>query len=196
MADQWYYSEQGQQKGPLAEEELKQLALAGQLKPTMLVWKRGMTQWTQANQVDGLFPPPTPPDPDAPPPIPDSLTSPPPVTYGTGEASRTHPKTVLEKCYFPFQITLLVIFALGLFTLGFSYYYGPFAVAIGFAICNFIAGLDNRLGTSPWDLIIMILAAVSLVPFVGWITQIVAMILSLIALLKYLEHSHPASCVA
>jgi hypothetical protein len=69
MADQWYYVQQGQRQGPVAEEELKQLASSGQLKPTDKVWKQGMAVWTEASQVDGLIPPP---DPSQPPPLEDA----------------------------------------------------------------------------------------------------------------------------
>jgi hypothetical protein len=65
MAEQWYYSKQGQRTGPVSEEQLKQMVASGQVQPTDLVWKNGMAQWGQAGQV---FPPP-PPDPNAPPPL-------------------------------------------------------------------------------------------------------------------------------
>ena len=63
MADQWYYSKQGQRIGPVSEEQINQLVSSGQIQPTDLAWKQGMGQWTKVSQ---LFPPPT--DPDAPPP--------------------------------------------------------------------------------------------------------------------------------
>ena len=76
MADQWYYTENGQRRGPVSEDDLKQLAWTGQIKPTDLVWKQGMAAWGPALQVAGLIfptvedgPPPTPPE-DEPPPIP------------------------------------------------------------------------------------------------------------------------------
>ncbi|MGA2032038.1 MAG: DUF4339 domain-containing protein [Thermoguttaceae bacterium] len=76
MADQWYYTEQGQRKGPVSEDDLKQLASTGRIKPADLVWKQGMAAWGPASQVAGLIfppvedgPPPIPPE-DEPPPIP------------------------------------------------------------------------------------------------------------------------------
>lgn len=66
MAEQWYYTQQGQRIGPLPEEQIRQLMSSGQLQPTDLVWKSGMAQWTQARQVF----PPSPPAPNAPPPVP------------------------------------------------------------------------------------------------------------------------------
>lgn len=95
--------------------------------------------------------------------------------------------SVLEKCYFPFLITLVVIFGLGALTVGYSYFFGLFVPGIGFSICNFVVGRDNRFGTSPYDLVTMILAPVSLIPLVGWFTQIAALAISIIALVKYLK---------
>ena len=57
METQWYYSENNQRRGPVTEEELKQLAASGQLKPTDKVWKKGMGSWGPASAVAGLFPP-------------------------------------------------------------------------------------------------------------------------------------------
>jgi len=75
MADQWYYSQQEERKGPVSQEELKRLATTGQLKPTDTVWKEGMAKWLPASQVKGLVPPPGPSvsspidDPSGPPPM-------------------------------------------------------------------------------------------------------------------------------
>lgn len=237
MVDQWYYADQGQRNGPVTEEQIKKLAVTGQIKPSDMVWKQGMTQWIQASQIAGLLPPLPP---SLPPRESDSSGLPP--LSGSSEwhylqdEQRKGPtseqklrelvlcgqirptdlvwkkgmsqwvplrqiiplpanvpnvvpsdSTGLEKCYLPFQITLIVIFTLGVATLGISYWHGLFAVAIGFSICNFIAGKDNKLGTAPWDIIIMVLALISLIPLIGWITQILALVFSTVALLNYLR---------
>jgi hypothetical protein len=57
MADEWYYTKQGQQQGPVSAGQLKQLAASGGLMPTDLVWKEGMANWVPARQTRGLFPP-------------------------------------------------------------------------------------------------------------------------------------------
>jgi hypothetical protein len=89
MADQWYYAQQGQRQGPVAEEQLKQLASSGQLKPTDKVWKQGMTAWQAVSQIPGLFPfvasdepPPIPSDP-SPPPLPQETTPLPKTSMAT-----------------------------------------------------------------------------------------------------------------
>ena len=69
MADQWYYAQEGQQQGPVSQEQLKELASSGQLKPSNTVWKQGMAQWAKAGQVSGLFPAS---DPAQPPPTPST----------------------------------------------------------------------------------------------------------------------------
>lgn len=56
MANLWYYTKNGQQMAPVAAEELKRLAVAGELKPTDLVWREGMANWVQASATPGLFP--------------------------------------------------------------------------------------------------------------------------------------------
>ena len=63
MADQWYYVREGRRHGPVAQEQLKQLAASGQLKPVDLVWKKGLATWMPAAEVVGFFddPPPLPP---------------------------------------------------------------------------------------------------------------------------------------
>ena len=76
MVDQWYYAQQGQRQGPVAEDQLKQLAASGQLKPTDKVWKQGMAAWTQASEIEGLIPPP---DPSEPPPLAPEPCEPPPL---------------------------------------------------------------------------------------------------------------------
>jgi len=54
-AIEWYYAKGDQQKGPVSSAELKQLAQAGQIVPTDLVWREGMTEWVAASNVRGLF---------------------------------------------------------------------------------------------------------------------------------------------
>jgi hypothetical protein len=65
MSDQWYYSENGQQRGPVAREALEQICTGGHVRPGDMVWTAGMATWQPAGQVSGLFgsgsaPPPHP----------------------------------------------------------------------------------------------------------------------------------------
>ena len=76
MPPQWYYSQNNQQQGPVSSEQLKQLAASGGLQPGDLVWKEGMSQWTDARQMKGLFPMQTVANPPVPPPMPPSAVSP------------------------------------------------------------------------------------------------------------------------
>lgn len=50
----WYYMQDGAQQGPISEEELQGMARDGRLQPTDMVWKSGMQEWQQANQVSVL----------------------------------------------------------------------------------------------------------------------------------------------
>jgi hypothetical protein len=57
MAEQWFYSREGQPKGPLTFAEIVALAQAGEIAPTELVWQEGTPDWRRAADVPGLFAP-------------------------------------------------------------------------------------------------------------------------------------------
>ncbi|MDP0491649.1 MAG: GYF domain-containing protein [Verrucomicrobiota bacterium JB023] len=50
----WFYSENGEQKGPVSLEVLKAKLQTGELAPGTLVWRDGMTDWLPASQVQEL----------------------------------------------------------------------------------------------------------------------------------------------
>jgi hypothetical protein len=49
----WYYAEDGQQRGPVSEVEITALAQAGTITDTSLVWKEDMTEWRAYGEVKG-----------------------------------------------------------------------------------------------------------------------------------------------
>lgn len=51
----WYYARGNKQMGPVAAAELKRLAAEGEITPESLVWREGLTEWTAARNVRGLF---------------------------------------------------------------------------------------------------------------------------------------------
>jgi hypothetical protein len=55
MAAEWYYTTNKQQMGPVSWDELRQLAGAGLLKPSDLVWTDGMSEWVKAVRQNDLF---------------------------------------------------------------------------------------------------------------------------------------------
>lgn len=63
----WYYTIDGKRNGPVSPAQLKDLASKGQLLPTDMVWKNGMTSWVTASKLAGLFDTP---NPNTPPPVP------------------------------------------------------------------------------------------------------------------------------
>jgi hypothetical protein len=58
MATEWFYTRNGQQApAPVSAAELKRLATAGEIQPTDMVWREGMTGWVMAGTIKDLFPP-------------------------------------------------------------------------------------------------------------------------------------------
>jgi len=55
MADDWYYTQSNERKGPVSAAKLKAMADEGWLTPDDLVWKKGMPNWVPAGKVRGLF---------------------------------------------------------------------------------------------------------------------------------------------
>ena len=114
MATDWHYNSNGREAGPVSAKQLKQLAASGALRPDDLVRKEGMSGWTHAKSVKGLFtttvaassdePPPLPPrrSPPAvpeqrlPPSFPPSLGSKPAVE-SVGEIQVASPQPVESK---------------------------------------------------------------------------------------------------
>jgi hypothetical protein len=55
MADDWYYAQNSERKGPVPFAKLKAMAASGWLAPDDLVWQPGTPNWLPARDVDGLF---------------------------------------------------------------------------------------------------------------------------------------------
>jgi len=55
MADNWYYAQNGERKGPVSFTRLKAMAAGGWLAPDDLVWRQGAADWMPARDADGLF---------------------------------------------------------------------------------------------------------------------------------------------
>lgn len=62
MSESWSYVQNGATQGPITEDALRQLLGSGQLRWDDLVWRPGLTEWTQAGQIPELrsTPPPAP----------------------------------------------------------------------------------------------------------------------------------------
>lgn len=57
---QWYYSQNGQQQGPVSFEDIRQLQAAGTLTSASLVWNADLTDWTPLGAIPNDSPvPPT-----------------------------------------------------------------------------------------------------------------------------------------
>ena len=55
MASSWFYMRDNKRNGPVAIDELRQLAATGALAREDTVWTVGMNQWTPAGDVPGVF---------------------------------------------------------------------------------------------------------------------------------------------
>ncbi|MDA9923416.1 DUF4339 domain-containing protein [Verrucomicrobiales bacterium] len=47
----WYYAKDGQQVGPVSQEELENCLANGTINAETLIWKEGMAQWQPAGQI-------------------------------------------------------------------------------------------------------------------------------------------------
>lgn len=56
MSSKWTYSRGGTDYGPVSSVELAELAKNGQLLPTDLLWREGMSEWKPASSFPKLFP--------------------------------------------------------------------------------------------------------------------------------------------
>lgn len=50
----WYFANNGQQVGPISDEELNQLLVAGTITAATLVWRQGQGEWKSYAEVFGL----------------------------------------------------------------------------------------------------------------------------------------------
>lgn len=53
-SNSWHVARGGQTYGPYAWEQLTQMAAAGNLAATDMIWNEGMSGWTQAASIPGL----------------------------------------------------------------------------------------------------------------------------------------------
>ncbi|MGJ4957870.1 DUF4339 domain-containing protein [Bradyrhizobium sp. HKCCYLRH2015] len=51
----WYYAAQGQQQGPISEDELRDLIARGVVTAETLLWSDGMAGWEKAGRIPGLM---------------------------------------------------------------------------------------------------------------------------------------------
>jgi hypothetical protein len=79
----WYYAKGTEKHGPVPVERLRDLAAAGQLLGSDLVWSENLSGWTAASKVPGLMPQPS--GRAVPPPLPEPAVptkpGPPPIPF-------------------------------------------------------------------------------------------------------------------
>lgn len=80
---QWYYSKNGTQLGPVGEGELRSKIASGEVSPTDLVWKEGMTDWLPSARVTEFAVAASPSSDATPPAPPSSAGAPVPSPYSS-----------------------------------------------------------------------------------------------------------------
>jgi len=61
----WFYLVQGQQEGPISQEELLQKLTSGELPESTFIWSKGMQDWLKASDAASFLTSPPPPVPPA-----------------------------------------------------------------------------------------------------------------------------------
>lgn len=80
---QWFYTQQGEQSGPIPEDAIVEMFRTGQLPADTLVWAEGLDEWTAARDIENLVPAPL-----SPPPVPAAA---PPATVQRNAAGSAGP---------------------------------------------------------------------------------------------------------
>jgi hypothetical protein len=92
MSSEFWFAdrERNNQRGPVTEEEIGRLIREGTIQRETLIWTQGMSEWRQANQVEGfaaIFGPSPPPLPQASTPPPLGASAVPAAPLGPGSSS-------------------------------------------------------------------------------------------------------------
>ena len=72
---EWYYTDHGEQRGPVPEERIAAMRRSGQLADDTLVWMDELDDWILARDMEPYLPPPVP----TPPPLSVATSQPPPL---------------------------------------------------------------------------------------------------------------------
>jgi hypothetical protein len=54
VIEKFFYASDGQQKGPISIDEIKQLITTNKFNKETLIWKEGMANWTKASEVGNI----------------------------------------------------------------------------------------------------------------------------------------------
>ena len=94
----------------------------------------------------------------------------------------------LIKLYIPFQICLIIIFGIHILPL-LSFMYTSlylFIPAICMATCNLISTYisNNSLGERDWDIVILSMSLITLIPIIGWASAAIGLSFSITSLAR------------
>lgn len=183
--NQWYYAQKGQQKGPVAVEELRSLVRAGEVGAEDLVWNPSMKDWLPAGRVPLIFEAAAVPAVDVPAADPSNPYSSPASTWSAPAAAAgvpleeippgSEPINVMECVKRGFHLTVrnfLIIFLTGLVYFGVT-----MAIEIPFGIIEGLSAQPTPPVPPGADLATATLSQIQITP-IGVIHQIVSGIVS------------------
>lgn len=161
----WYYASNGQQKGPVTQEELAELFRNETVKPFDLVWNESMTEWTPIGTVadfasvapaapaasappEESAPPLAASSQDAPPALSPSVAASGPGAYGSAPSGGDEPPNYLWQSI---VVTVLCCIPLGIPAIVFSTKVKP-----AYQSGDYAAALDASKKTKMWCLIALV----------------------------------------
>ncbi len=158
----WYYSNNGQQAGPVSQEQLAELFRSGSVKATDLVWNETMAGWEpigQRSEFAGIAPAAPVASPEAPP----SLASSPALaavapspSFGGG----AEPPTYLWQAI---VVTVLCCIPLGIPAIVFSTKVKP-----AYASGDYAAALDASKKAKMWCILALVIGLVVNLAYIGF----------------------------
>ncbi len=165
----WYYSNNGQQAGPVSQEQLAELFRSGTVKSTDLVWNEGMPGWEpigQRSEFAGIAAPAASAPADVPPSLAASpalaATAAPSPSLGGG----AEPPTYLWQSI---VVTVLCCIPLGIPAIVFSTKVKP-----AYASGNYAAALDASKKAKTWCLLALV---IGLIVNLAWLGIQIAMVM-------------------
>lgn len=163
---EWYYSNNGQQAGPVSQDQLAELFRNGTVKPFDLVWNETMTEWTPIGKVEAFAafapapaPVDAPPTLSAAPPLAAAPAAMAPASQGYAPSGMTEPPTYLWQSI---VVMLLCCLPLGIPALIFSTKVKP-----AFASGDYAAAMEASKKAKLFCILALVIGLIVQVIYIG-----------------------------